>query len=758
MSNSSISIASVALLLLSLNSQSAHAGLRGPLQLQQRRLLNARHLPQHGLQSPRRRSADVFDSVLRSRARQLSAEADQHERMLGNKEDGGKKKKKKDKTKEHTIKMKGKEQKKDKDKNGKKPKRNKDKKKPKRQKKQSKPKPNKAAMRPNKQQSNPKPKKKSNNKPKKNKKSNNKPKKNKKSNNKPKKNKKSSNKPKKNKKSNSKSNRPKKKQSSKPNPMNAAAGSKPGKDKPIEIDTKPTSTTGSKPGKHGSRSKSGKDKNEGTNTNVNADVPFASLLEQLGLVESDLSPEQQDYLHALTNGKLDLSQDTPPPKPDGGGPGSFSSRPDPADAKPDPDSLANTSLSDQDYPTEKPTPQIETGKPTAKPTNGLKTKKPSASPTELTSKPTAKPTNASIETKKPSPSPTKLTKKPSESPTKLTKKPSASPIIPMNINDIEMNAGGPPDVKISRFKFVSSLTDQSIQLESFENTQHSWWTSNPINPWTLDDTDSFEGRWSITSGIPNNIISEVPLYSELTLTTDQQFEGGVLTFRLKAGSLVVPNEAFYVTVDGEIGVGQNVTASTSNNREWNEYSLAVSEGRHDVTFVHVYNPFGLERLPSSNTDSGLFLDDLRYIPFGGDLDLKDIEMLNNGDVKWVVDDTSDCVVASSQDRKMAMVVSADLTFVIYSKNGGTLSYIVDTSTTAPHDDFFTLLNDEGVDAIFGESADFELRTVDLPKGKVVVTLTHRENPGSFSNSVLSGLGGVETEGKTWLKDVSFEVR
>ena len=53
--------------------------------------------------------------------------------------------------------------------------------------------------------------------------------------------------------------------------------------------------------------------------------------------------------------------------------------------------------------------------------------------------------------------------------------------------------------------------------------------------------------------------------------------------------------------------------------------------------------------------------------------------------------------------------------------------------------------------------DYEPRTVEVSRGrgKVVVTLRHRKNPGRMNLSLLEGLGGVGTDGETWLEDLSF---
>lgn len=475
-----------------------------------------------------------------------------------------------------------------------------------------------------------------------------------------------------------------------------------------------TSSGSKKPKKMSSGSKNkkpGKDKPKPSSAGKELNSAFVDILNQLGLTESDLTSAQSQHLHDMTDGDVALDYD-PAKKPNN------------AFVPPDADDIDTSGSVGEDFLDNHY--DIIYGDAVE----------------ESSPKPTKKPTRAPVSTPKPTRSPSK---KPSARPT-------TEPPVDMSVGDIEMNT--------ARFNFVPSLSDRGELLESFESGYAlDSWSSRPVtNQWSIDNEASYDGDWAIVSGIPNNVISADPVYSNLTLTTDRDFVGGVLTFRIKASSLRVPNEALYVMVDETVELSPAVTASASNTEEWNEYSIAVGSGRHDVTFVHVYNPFGLERLPPADAEMGLYMDDLRYYPFSGDLELGEIAMLNDGDESWQVDDGSVSIVASSDAFIGSKDQSSDLTFVIYSEMGGKLKYDVETSTTAPHDDFVILINNESVDAIFGESADFELRSISIPKGKAVITLRHRKNPGKLSNQVLNRLGEIETEGKTWIKDVFFKAK
>jgi len=330
-----------------------------------------------------------------------------------------------------------------------------------------------------------------------------------------------------------------------------------------------------------------------------------------------------------------------------------------------------------------------------------------------------------------------------------------------DVSDSSGNSGGS-----SEWNFVKSLADTSSQFDGFERTSGMDWDISSNDPWSLSNTYSYEGAISFQSGINSNrynLDGGKPVFSNATLTTPMQFEGGVLTFMILAGQLQLPNEAFFVSVDGKVELPPALT--NANPDGWVEYSVVVPEGTHKVTWSHVYNPFGMESLPLSTNVVGLWMDDLRYAPFTSDrldnnanvLDLSDLKMTNNADgvdsAVWKVDSTG--VVASTSDFKNEIDGSADIQFVLHSRFGGTLKYKVKADTTAPHDDFAILFNGDVRDAVFGEMVSFEHRELVVPPGKQVVTLRHRKNPGRFGGGLLNSLGEVWTMGKTWLGDLSF---
>lgn len=322
----------------------------------------------------------------------------------------------------------------------------------------------------------------------------------------------------------------------------------------------------------------------------------------------------------------------------------------------------------------------------------------------------------------------------------------------------------------SDWKFVESLSDPSVQLDGFEYPSELDWTMLSTDPWMSSSTHTYEGRKSLKSGIDSETYAlggGRAVYSNLTLTTDGSFEGGVLTFMVWARQMRLPNEAFFVSVDGVVALPPAATASHSaaaNSDGWVEYSVPVGGGEHKVTWCHVYNPFDLSSLPPQNGEVGLWMDDVRYAPFStpgqsGVLALNQMEMTNEADgvdsVTWNADGTG--MLVSTSEFRSEKDGSADIKFVLRSLRGGTLKYRIRTSTTAPNDDFAILLNGEVRDAVFGEMLGFEQRALNIPPGKQKVTLTHRKNPGQFGRGLLESLGEIATEGKTWLEDVWFEM-
>jgi hypothetical protein len=313
------------------------------------------------------------------------------------------------------------------------------------------------------------------------------------------------------------------------------------------------------------------------------------------------------------------------------------------------------------------------------------------------------------------------------------------------------------------FEFATELQDPSTPLDGSELK----WTMDGL-PWSTFTKCCYNSDSCVASGITGGLGLGEPVYSNLTFTTEDQFDGGILTFYLKGDGLQMPNEAFFVSVDGKIAS----SALSEGNDDWTEYGVVVGRGGHVVTWTHVYNPLGLEALPP-NEVGGLVVDDLRYSPFqkvGRGIDQgfednegKGLEITSDGDAAWVVDDKASnsgsySIVAKTKNIN-ADSGSSNVHFVLHSQYGGTLKYKIATSTTAPHDDFAVLLNGKPVQALFGVSKtlpNFEFRELDIPMGKVVVTFQHRKNPGNFSRSVLDALGQVETSGQTRLDDIRFQ--
>ncbi len=314
------------------------------------------------------------------------------------------------------------------------------------------------------------------------------------------------------------------------------------------------------------------------------------------------------------------------------------------------------------------------------------------------------------------------------------------------------------------WKFVNAFSSPSIPLDSFEASTSGklQWSSSSSNPWTSSQ-QAFDGTSSMASGITSAISGSLqPVYSNLTLATVSNFGGGVLTFRLLAKSLVFPRESFFVLVDETVELLPEDVGATTNNGNWMEYSVPVGKGTHKVTWVHVYNPFALKVLPSvggGGGEVGLWMDDLRLVPFASlkHFDQLTMEMINGGGgFSWDV--TGNSIVASSSNIK-GSAGSANIQFALYSSKGAELTYRIQTSTSGPHDDFTILFNNNTAIAttMFGDMIGYESRSLTIPKGKVVVTLSHRKNPGQLDSTVLQSLGAVGTEGKTWLEGLSLNL-
>ena len=325
----------------------------------------------------------------------------------------------------------------------------------------------------------------------------------------------------------------------------------------------------------------------------------------------------------------------------------------------------------------------------------------------------------------------------------------------------EVNPAIPPSKLCPKcFTFSKQIIDPSIQLDSFDTTSLDY-TMSGIG-WNTETDGCYEGSSCIISGITSSPDHDgQPVYSNLTLSLDESFEGGVLSFQLmiEDNVLVMPNEAFYVSVDDHVQI-----SSMPFQDGWSEYSIGVGRGRHKITWSHVYNPLGLESLPARNKGGAILMDDLRYSPFDPSKDqdfddnkkAKRILMTTDG---WEIDEEKSnySILASTKDIKQESGVS-NVNFVLYSENGGTLKYKISTSTTAPHDDFVILLNGKPSDAVFGLMPSFTDMELDIPSGKVAVTFQHRKNPGGLSQNVLKVLGDARTKGFTRVDEVRFVLR
>lgn len=326
----------------------------------------------------------------------------------------------------------------------------------------------------------------------------------------------------------------------------------------------------------------------------------------------------------------------------------------------------------------------------------------------------------------------------------------------------EVNPAIPPSKLCPKcFTFSKQIIDPSIQLDSFDTSSLDY-TMSGIG-WNTETDGCYEGSSCIVSGIPSAPDHDgQSVFSNLTLSLDDGFDGGVLSFQLKVQDdvLVMPNEAFYVSVDDHVQL-----TSMSFQDGWTEFSIGVGKGRHKITWSHVYNPLGLDALPPRNNGGAVFMDDLRYSPFTAGSKVQDFEdnkkskrilMTSDG---WEIDEEKNnySILASTNDIKQDSGVS-NVNFVLYSENGGTLKYKISTSTTAPHDDFVILLDGKLADAVFGLMPSFTDMELAIPSGKVAVTFQHRKNPGDLSQDVLEDLGNAKTKGFTRVDEVRFVLK
>jgi len=370
-----------------------------------------------------------------------------------------------------------------------------------------------------------------------------------------------------------------------------------------------------------------------------------------------------------------------------------------------------------------------------------------------------------------------------------------------NFGNVNSNSNSNTDImeeqttimKSLKWNFVKDeITDYSTLLDSFEYTSNLNWD---YGNWKVIDsniayTKYDNGSKSLMSGINSQVYNAEnngqSIYSNITLTTNSNFNGGVITFKIKSATLKLPNEALFVEVDNVVTLAPDVISmggsSISTNEEWKEYSIPVSDGKHTIKWVHVYNPFQLSSLPSLTDDNeiGLYMDDIRYVPYtlqehnnawtNGMVEMKrggyviasngeEEESSNNSNEQhWKISNDGDTVKASSSSIQVDSSSSSGhsyIQFELYSFNGGLLTYRIKSSTSAPHDDYAISINNINVESIFGNMLGYESHSLSIPRGKAVITLKHRVNPGRLSSSVLRSLGSGSGNGETLLKDLNF---
>lgn len=327
---------------------------------------------------------------------------------------------------------------------------------------------------------------------------------------------------------------------------------------------------------------------------------------------------------------------------------------------------------------------------------------------------------------------------------------------------------------IPQGSIVASLRDPETQIDGFEKQSNLNWIFPKTYPWTVTENTSYEGKSSVKSGVPSsagNTLIGNSIYSNLTLSLDNDYVhqvvgksggGAVLTFQAKASeALSWPISAFMVTINGETVLSpsdvESMASSSWKQNKWVEFSVVIdtaSSTNHDIKFIHVANPLKLDKLPKISAALELYMDNLRLAPFTATGDKLEMTTIGTNGAKWK--DVSGTMTATTKSIT-GDSGDVDLTFAVYSKKGGTLKYELSTSTHAPHDDLALLLNGNLHDTVFGESLSAEWTEVEIPRGKQVITFSHRKNAGHLGEKVFKGLGSVKTRGENRLKKIEFRV-
>lgn len=327
---------------------------------------------------------------------------------------------------------------------------------------------------------------------------------------------------------------------------------------------------------------------------------------------------------------------------------------------------------------------------------------------------------------------------------------------------------------ISQGSIVPSLRDRETLIDGFEKQSKLNWSFSEIYPWKVTENTSYEGKSSVKSGVPSsagNTLNGKSIYSNLTLSLDNDYVhqvvgksggGAVLTFQVKASeALSWPISAFMVAINDEIVLSpsdvESMASSSWKQNKWAEFSVVIdtaSSTNHDIKFIHVANPLKLDKLPKVSAALEIYMDNLRLAPFTAMGEKLEMTTTGTNGAKWkdasgTMTVTTKSVTGDSGD--------VDLTFAVYSKRGGTLKYELSTSTHAPHDDLALLLNGNLYDAVFGETVSAEWTEVEIPRGKQVITFSHRKNPGHLGEKVMKGLGTVKTRGENRVMNIEFRV-
>lgn len=378
---------------------------------------------------------------------------------------------------------------------------------------------------------------------------------------------------------------------------------------------------------------------------------------------------------------------------------------------------------------------------------------------------------ANTSPKPPSPTPPVPTPKPKPPPPTPPTPPASN-----NNNEGDIQAALAGSYTITQGSLVSSLQDTSTQIDGFEKASELEWKFAKKNPWKVTTDVSYEGKSSLTSGMPPSsaTILGKSIYSNMTLSLDNDVlnkakakarGGAVLTFQIKATeALSWPISAFMVTINDEIVLsasdiesGLKAVSTIWEPNKWAEFSIVIdrvdsSNANYDIKFIHVANPLKLDKLPNVPAYLELYMDDIRLAPFITKNDSLDLYTSGSDGAKWK--ESSGVLVATSDSMGQSNG-HADLSCVVYSQLGGRLKYELKTSTQGPFDDLAILFNGILKDAQFGESANFEYVQVEIPPGKVVVTFRHRKNPGELSAATLDKLGAVKTDGTNRVKSIEL---